>query len=161
MAYTICLLRGDLSQQLKVLDALEARLLKSVFTAKLTPAMDAKGNLTIIVKPVRLRQGKAYCGQHPGSCLVNPFFGPTKKPVAKWLEWDDWVKFHGLVNAVLNRLRIHADVWSTPTDVRGKMHIRKDMSPRIKWEWTESFTKFGTPIRIWNQGDESQFKRMS
>lgn len=79
--------------------------------------------------------------------------------MARWLEWDDWVKFHALVNATLNRVRCQADVWSTPQDVRGKMWIRRGKLTRVKWEWTETFNSIGLPIRHWNQGTIDQFAR--
>jgi hypothetical protein len=101
---------------------------------------------------------KPYCGNHPGECLVNPFTGPTKKPNATYLEWDDWVKFHAFVNRVLNRFKTNANVWSTPMDVRGKMWIRKGTSPRINWDWEERLDNYGRIVRDWNQGTPDQFK---
>ena len=161
MAYTIQILKGGFQKQNQVWSELEKRLIKSPFTAKLTLTVDAKGFHCIIVKPVRLRKAKPYCGNHPGECFVSPIFGPRKKPNATWLEWDDWVKFHALVNALLNRLHCHANVWSTPQDVQGKMWIRKDMNPRIRWDWAEeAYGTLSAPIRIWNKGTPDQFKHI-
>ena len=155
MAYTICVKKGGREKRDRVLSELMARVERSMFRATLT----AMGEDSIRVKPVRLKVAKPYCGNHPGECQVSPFTGPTKKPNAKWLEWNDWVQFHKLINAVLNRLRVDADVWSNPADVRGKMWIRKGRFPRVRWDWTETHTSYGRPIRTWNQGTEDQFKQ--
>ena len=160
MAYTITFLKGSENKQGLVFNYLQERMAKEgVFRATLTPFTDTKGRLCIRIKPVRLIKAKPYCGNHPGECVVNPFTGPTKKPKATWLEWDDWVKFHGLVNRVLNRFRANADVWSTPQDVRGKMWIRKGRMARLRYEWTETFNSMGLPIRHWNQGTPDQFTK--
>jgi hypothetical protein len=158
MAYTIQILKGGTEKRDRILAYLQERLVKEgTFRATLTPIHDNKGNPCIVVKPVRLLKKKPYCGNHPGECVVNPFFGARKKPNVTFLEWDDWVKFHGVVNRVLNRFHTHANVWSNPQDVRGKMWIRKDLKPRIKYEWTEDYNSIGLPIRTWNQGTEDQF----
>ena len=159
MAYTITFLQGSENKQGLVYNYLLERMAKEgKFRATLTPFTDNKGRPCIKVKPVRLIKAKPYCGNHPGECVVNPFVGVRKKPNATYLEWDDWVKFHGLVNRVLNRFRCNADVWSTPTDVRGKMWIRKGRLSRVKWDWEEKWeTGRFVPTRIWNQGTPDQF----
>lgn len=105
------------------------------------------------LKKIRLNKAKPYCGNHPGECL-NPF---VKKPVATYLEWDDWVAFHSLVNKVLNKFKVYANVWTLPFDVKGKMWIRKGLTARKRYEFNEESNKFGQIIRIWNPGDDSQF----
>ena len=160
MAYTIKFLSGGIEKQTSVLNYLNARMAKEgIFRATLTPYTDDKGIPYIKIKPVRLCKKKPYCGNHPGECQINAFTGKLpKKPNATYLEWDDWVKFHDLVNRVLNRFHANADVWSTPLDVRGKMWIRKGLNQRIKYEWNERFDKFGRVVRDWNQGTLDQFK---
>jgi hypothetical protein len=159
MAYTITLLDGGIAKQYQVLNYLAARMAKEgIFRATLTPSVDRHARCIIIVKPVRLIKAKPYCGNHPGECQINPFTGPQKKPRATYLEWEDWVKFHNLVNRVLNRFRANADVWSTPMDVKGKMWIRKGRKARVNWNWDESFDRYGRAIRIWNQGTPDQFE---
>jgi len=159
MAYTITILDGKESTQSKVLSYLNARMAKEgIFRATLTPFVDKYGRHCIKVKPVRLVKAKPYCGNHPGPCAINPFFGPRKKPNSTYLEWNDWVKFHNLVNRVLNRFHVNADVWSTPLDVRGKMWIRKGRKARILYDWTERFDEFGRAIREWNKGTDDQFE---
>ena len=155
--YTIQILKGGEAKRNRVLDYLRQRIAKDGrFTANMECAMDRRLP-SIHIKPVRLTKAKPYCGQHPGECVVNPFTGPTRKPRATWLEWDDWVAFHHLVNRALNRLRTHADVWSTPPDVRGKMWIRRGIKARLRYEWTEEPGRYGLPIREWNQGTFDQF----
>ena len=163
MAYTIQFLQGGIAKRDRVLAYLAERLVKEGrFRATLTPTTDEKGRACIRVKPVRLVKAKPYCGNHPGECVVNPFLGARKKPNATYLEWDDWVAFHGLVNRVLNRFRSDANVWSTPADVRGKMWIRRGRLSRVKWDWEEKYeaVRF-VPTRIWNQGTPDQFEKAS
>ena len=153
--YTIRLLKGGLIKQLKVIQALEDRFDKSRFKVTIKLGMTPTGACCLYLKPVRLKEKKPYCGNHPGECPVS-----TKpKPYTTYLEWEDWVSFHKLVNATLNRLRVHADVWSTPADVRGKMWIRKGTLPRVRWDWTEDMDRYGRTVHTWNQGTPDQFKQ--
>jgi hypothetical protein len=147
------------SIQEKVFAYLSERMAKEgKFRATLTPFTDDEGRTCIKIKPVRLIKAKSYCGNHPGECVINPFLGTApKKMNSTYLEWNDWVQFHGLVNRVLNRFRVDADVWSTPMDVRGKMWVRKGKQARKHYDWTEEYSKYGQPIRHWNTGDETQF----
>ena len=155
--YTIVILKGGEAKRNRVLAYLRERMAKEGrFTAELSYAYD-KRLPSIHIKRVRLVKAKPYCGQHPGVCVVNPFIGPQKKKVGKWLEWNDWVAFHGLVNRVLNRFRTNADVWSEPPDVRGKFYIRKGLLARKRFDWTETIDKWGRPIREWNKGAPDQF----
>lgn len=157
MAYTIQFNKKSSDQRDKVLSYLRDRMAKEgVFQATLTPTFDARGRACIIVKPVRLVKAKPYCGQHPGECQVNPF-RPTRKKNGHWLEWEDWIRFHNLVNRCLNRFHADADVWSNPLDVRGKMMIRKGTIPRVKWDYEESIDRFGRVVQQWNQGTDDQF----
>jgi len=161
--YTIKILRGGLEKRDQVIKALTERLERSRFTARLEPAtIYARGSVegfpAIFVKPVRLRQAKPYCGQHAGECQINPFTKePPRKPNAKYLEFADWVEFHGVVNAVLNRLRVHADVWSTPTETRGKMWIRKDTRARVRYDSDTEYDVYGRAVHTWNLGTDDQF----
>jgi hypothetical protein len=162
MAYTIKFQTGKTELCNKVVSYLRERMAKEgKFTALLTPsAIWSRGGVScpiIVVKPVRLLKKKAYCGAHPGPCLVNPFTGPTKKMNATFLEWNDWIAFHGLVNRVLNKFHADADVWSTPLDVRGKMFVRRGKLARKRYDWTETYNSYGRAVQVWNQGDASQF----
>ena len=153
MAYTIQFLCGSFQKRDKLLNYINQRLIKDGrFTATLTPTIE-KRLPAIRVKPVRLTEKKSYCGNHPGTCEVG-----AKKMNARFLEWDDWVKFHRLINAALNMYHCNANVWSTPTDIRGKMHIRKGYKARLRYDWEEEYNDFGRPIRIWNPGTDDQFE---
>lgn len=154
MAYTITFLETKSTVPFKAFYYLKERMAKEgVFTATLTPFIDSFNRPCIKIKPVRLVKAKAYCGNHPGECLVSA----KKKPIAKYLEWQDWIKFHNLVNRVLNRFRANADVWSTPFDVKGKMWIRKGIKARKRWDWEESLSARGTLVRVWNPGTPDQY----
>jgi len=108
------------------------------------------------VTRVRLTVGKPYCGQHPGPCI--PTQVPIKKKKLKYLEWNDWVEFNNLVNAVLDELHCDADVWSFPFETSGRMWIRKGTSARIAYDYDEGMGRWG-PVRVWNQGTPDQFAR--
>lgn len=114
-----------------------------------TPGHRSHGFVFTLQK-VRLIEAKPYCGQHPGECVVG---GPKKK--TKYLEWDDWVAFHSIVNDALKG--ITADVWSLPLDTRGKMWIRKGLRRRVKFDYDETVNGYGRPVRIWNEGTDDQF----
>ncbi len=158
MAYTIQFLAGGEEKQYKVLNYLNERLVKEgAFKAKFIASSNAKGQPIIIIKQVRLVKAKPYCGNHPGPCELNG----QKKKTMTFLEWEDWIKFHGLVNRVLNRFKCNADVWSEPQDVRGKMYMRRGLKPRIHYDYDESFNQYGIAVRIWNQGTSDQFENES
>jgi hypothetical protein len=149
--YTIKFLSGGIEKRDRVLAYLQERIVKeNIFRATFKPLFDNRGNPCIGIKPVRLVKAKPYCGNHPGECALT-----TRKKVATYLEWNDWVRFHNFVNRVLNRFKANADVYSTPHD--GKMWIRKGLKQRVSWDYTEEYNKWGQVVRIWNQGDDSQF----
>lgn len=87
MPYTIKLLNPATEA---CANTLHATLLKTLESSRFTAAVSrpehapTKGWL-IIVRPVRLREKKPYCGQHPGECQVSPF-GERKKLNGRWLE---------------------------------------------------------------------------
>jgi len=155
MAYTIQIISGGLEKQHKILNYLNERMAKeNVFSAKLTPYQDTKGFCCIKIKPVRLVKAKLYCGNHPGPCELN---GQPKK-TTKYLEWNDWIKFHGLVNRVLNRFKCNANVWITPQDTNGKFYMRLGLRPRIRYDYESTFNSYGREVRVWNNGTPDQFE---
>lgn len=167
MAYTIQFLKGNEEKRNRVLVYLRERLIKDgrfncrlvgshIATSKHDRLGMAKAVYTvpgILIEKVRLVKAKSYCGNHPGSCLASD----KRKPIATYLEWDDWVAFHGIVNRVLNRFKSDANVWTLPQDVKGKFLIRQGLKARIKYDWTEEINSYGQPVHIWNTGDYSQF----
>ncbi len=116
---------------------------------------------SVVLKFVRLTVAKPYCGQHCGPCLVNPIFGAKKKLVGRWLEWDDWVSFHNLINDVLDRISkkygVGFEVWTDPMEVKGRMWVRKGNVRRFKYEYDGGVDRFGRQIQNWNLGTEDQF----
>lgn len=153
MAYTVRIAKGEPARFVKVLEALA----DGAFTFKAEVA--GKGGQDVILRPVRLVKAKPYCGQHPGECVLG---GPKKN--GKWLEWDDWVAFHGLVNDALDVLKFEADAWTNPPErleSGSKMFVRRNNKRRTQWDWEETEDKrfsFRT-IRVWNPGlDESQYE---
>jgi hypothetical protein len=160
MAYTIKFKDNQYDLRNKVLAYLAERIAKEgVFTATLTPRTvyaTKKNHPIIVVKPVRLLKKKPYCGQHFGECIVNPFIGVQKKKNMTILEWEDWIKFHGLVNRVLNKFHADADVWTTPLECRGKFFIRKGKSARKRFDVDENWST-GQRVQTWNTGTSDQF----
>jgi hypothetical protein len=110
-----------------------------------------KPGFVIELRRVRLDVKKPYCGNHPGPCEAG---GPKMK--ATYLEWDDWVRFHGIVNDCLDTLGFDADVWSTPQDCKGRFWMRKGRTRRVRYDYTET-VRFGRPLRLWNPGTDDQF----
>lgn len=153
MAYTIKFLSANEQRVATIHAYLLTRMAKEgKFRATLTSATDSKGHPIIVVKPVRLMKAKPYCGNHPGECQAN---GKPKKTMT-YLEWNDWVEFHNLVNRCLNKFHANADVYSTPADVRGKMWIRRGKQARLRYDWEEHMGMYGM-VRTWDQGSPSQF----
>jgi hypothetical protein len=164
MPYTIALLKASSisaeTVRTRLLEALE----HSRFSARLE-IVDVGGKLYgrgIVVKPVRLREAKPYCGQHPGECQVVLGFERPKRR-GRWLEWEDWVDFNNLVNAVLDKMKVKtADVWSVPQealDTGKKMWIRRHgLGGRRRYDWDPQPSSFGRELRIWNHGTDDQFE---
>lgn len=146
MAYTIKINNGTHEKAYNVREALIKKLAQSkVFRAQVLPVtFFEKGSREgsraegygFTIKFVRLRKAKPYCGNHPGECFVTPGQKPSKKPTMAFLEWEDWIKFHRFVNALLNVKAKNCDVWSMAPDAKGIMWIRKGVKPRKIYNWT-------------------------
>lgn len=150
MPYSIKILDG------KNADTIQTKLLSVVSKDARFVVKSCVSGQIILLNRVRLSFPKEYCGNHPGECVVT--FFPQKKMKARYLEWDDWVIFHGLVNDVLDKLNVSADVWSKPQDAKGKFWMRKGSARRLKYDYSEQFDgRFGRPIRVWNCGTSDQF----
>ena len=171
--YTIQLLNGDVDRMRRLDDALMVRIEKDgrfrvgqhmVTISNLTGRENQEANRpyfarfgvpTLYMQAIRLVNPKPYCGQHPGPCQLNG----RPKPKTRLLEWDDWVAFHNLVNAFLNQRHVKANVFTTPRETRGKFWIRKNLNPRIRYDYDEeSRGGFLVPLRVWNNGTPDQFK---
>jgi hypothetical protein len=171
--YTIQFLLGGEDKRNRVLAYLEARLAKDGryrchLQADHVAASRADQHLgsgakrigsvpAILVQKVRLVKAKPYCGNHPGECPVSS----KPKPVSTRLEWEDWVKFHSIVNKVLNRFKALANVWTLPYDVKGRMWIRKGLQARVHYDWEEKLNRFNQLVREWNPGTDDQFQKAS
>lgn len=92
--------------------ALSAVIRNSRFTAR----VDYKVN-KVSIHDVRLKESKHYCGNHPFACPVRPWGNPPHKR-AKYLEGADWVGWNDLVNDVLDKLSVSADVASSVVIIR-------------------------------------------
>lgn len=83
---------------------LQFTITNSRFTAEITNPTPRK----IKILKVRVKAGKAYCGNHPYGCEIG---GVDKK--AKFLEGADWVEFDDLLNDALDSLLVDAKVSSS------------------------------------------------
>lgn len=173
--YTIQVLQGGYDKAQALGRALQARITKDgrfrvnriEYGGSPTTREDRKQLGKVYTLPAILLQGiylthkKPYCGSHPGECLVNPFTGRAPhKPNASYLEWDDWVAFHALVNGVLSQRHARANVWTVPRERMDKgrrMWIRRGLQPRRRWEWDEHFEGM-VRTQVWNHGTEDQFE---
>jgi hypothetical protein len=115
----------------------------------------------ILMKSIRLTQAKENCGNHPDICEINPFTGPRPLKRSSCLEWNDWLKFHSLVNGLLNQRHASANVWTNPMELlapdKKRMWIRRGKQARIKWEWETSYNSYGRRVQTWNSGTIDQF----
>ena len=79
-----------------------------------------------------------------------------------YLQWNDWVAFHAIVNDVLDRLDVTADVWTNPSETLStgkKFWIRKDNRRRVRFDWSEQWRGgLNFPLRVWNAGTPDQFE---
>jgi hypothetical protein len=159
--YTIQILQegfSGIAKREQITTALLARVEKDGrFRIGATHMGVVKGFPTLFLERVRLTNKKSYCGNHPGPCEVNPFRPQEKKKITSYLEWNDWVAFHNLVNGVLNQRHTNANVWTLPQDVSGKFWIRKGRQARVRYDYDEEMSSYGRVVRVWNVGTIDQF----
>lgn len=140
------------TNEVYVINVLQAEIIEPFRLGPRTGSRKA-GAYVVRMERIRLKSKKPYCGNHPGPCVVNPFFVEKKKN-ARFLEWDDWVSFHAAINDVLDELGVDADVSTKPQDAQGIMWIRKGFMRRNRWDYEEGGIR-GT--RVWNLGTADQF----
>lgn len=138
-----------------------------VETETLGPIASKKRAPKVFVYLHTIRRAKRgdYCGQHPGPCAAVV---PRKITRGFWLEWDDWITFHSLVNDILDEMAPAACAWSVPNEgipmypgQGKKFWIRKDGKRRQRYDWDEDPTYhsfFGAVRRRWDMGSASQFE---
>lgn len=160
MAYTIQVLNGINLPLLQhwLLEAIKKDGRFTVGRSDCEVSGSRKPKHMIKMERIRLTTGKPYCGNHPGPCIVSPFGGVQKKKTTKYLEWEDWVALHGLVNDVLDKHKVSADVFTKPQDARGKFYMRRGLARRVHYEYDEDWSRGGfRPVLIWNLGTPDQF----
>jgi len=113
---------------------------------------------------IRLVTSKPYCGNHPGECVAAG--RRTKaglKPASNCLEWDDWVRFHGLVNDVLDKMGVSADITTAGADVdEGRLlFCRLGTKRRQRYDWVETSRNAFNATRPVNHGTPDQFEAES
>ena len=68
------------------------------------------------VTGIRLKEAKDYCGAHAGPCKFTGIKEKHKK--MKFLEGADWVAFNDMINDILDRMGIEANVASSVCVIR-------------------------------------------
>ena len=122
--------------------------------------------LIIELRTIRLLVAKPYCGNHAGPC-VRPQPGPPRK--SKCLEGADWIKFHDIINTVLDTLDLAAEVYTLGGDVYPidgyplrKLVIRSaSTGARTRYDYknlpSRGFGGAMVPHYAWNPGTPDQF----
>lgn len=101
----------------------------------------------IEIGKVRLRVAKDYCGNHPLPCPVRPWQPHQAHKKLTYLEGADWVAFNDMLNDVLDKLKVSADVASSHVIIR-KGYARcveydAQIRPNgIDAEWTKDSNMF-------------------
>lgn len=110
------------------------------------------GKKGINITQVRLKKSKDYCGNHPGPCLVQE---QTHRHHI-FLEGLDWIAFNWLVNNVLDRFSLDANVTSGALADTRTFYVRKGTSRRMFYEYTY-IGDDDRPIPVWINGNEDYF----
>ncbi len=141
MAFVIKNIIGTGVSTEKIGAELEKILTKSRFTALVEISGDK-----VKIRNVRLKQNKDYCGNHPFTCPIRPW-GNEKHKKLNYLEGADWVGFNDMVNDVLDKLNVSADVASS------LVKIRKGEIRAVEY-WGHALNPFNNE---WNkEGEEFQ-----
>lgn len=93
------------------LAAILAKLATSRFTVQETYVQDG---IKIVLRDVRLKQSKHYCGNHAGPCLLTW----RKHRKANYLEGADWVSFNDMLNDALDAEHVDATGGSGTVQIR-------------------------------------------
>lgn len=100
------------------------------------------------LRRIRLKRAKDYCGQHAGPCRVTPGFA-RPHPKTRYLEGADWVAFDDMLNDILDRHKVVADVWSHGNEFVAKYVIRRGAERRTAYPSTWVFLR-GGEFEIWD-----------
>lgn len=126
MAFIIKL--KDSSQTDKVYKAILKELSKSRFTSEVSNNQNK-----IQFSQVRLRESKGYCGNHSGPCRLTG----QKHHKMKFLEGADWVGFNDMLNDILDKLSIEANVASSHCVIRKGFERRYRYTGVDGGEWNK------------------------
>lgn len=117
-----------------------------------------KPGYVVDLRKIRLAKAKPFCGAHPGPCVVGGTYTKAGlKRASNCLEWEDWIAFHEVVNDVLDRYHVDADITTAGADVdRGRLlFCRRGLKRRVRYDWTEDARD--ARKRPINYGTEDQF----
>ena len=94
-------------------------ILKAQLRSRFTFQMGMPNNGKVIeIRTIRLIQSKDYCGNHPLPCPVRPFQAHKPHIHSKCLEGADWVAFNDMLNDILDKLKVSANVASSHVIIR-------------------------------------------
>jgi hypothetical protein len=111
----------------------------------------------ILMKGIRLTKKSSYCGAHAFPCPV----GAPKKN-ATFLDWQNWIEFHQVVNSLLNQRHCSANIYTNPPetlDQGNRMWIRRGMQARVRWDVEGHMNNYGRMEEVWDHGTPSQFTK--
>jgi hypothetical protein len=94
----------------------------------------------IKIETVRLLTAKEYCGNHPNACELPHGHGHRNRRT-NYLEGADWVEFNDLLNDVLDKLHLAADVASSICVIRRGRQRRTRYGSRRDgrfWQWEKT-----------------------
>lgn len=123
-----------------------------------------RNHLYFELSEIRLKEAKPYCGNHAGPCIVRVFERPRRN--GRWLEGEDWMRVHALVNEVLDSLNVSCRVYTAGADVYPVQGIPKKhlvvrtetLGARKRYDYRD-IAKPGEmfPHYAYNPGTQDQF----
>src|SRR4051812_42228821 len=106
----------------RTLNTLRDYIDRSRFTVRVLEVEEKRRSTRVIVRDVRLREKKDYCGNHAGPC---PLTG-RKHTRLRYLEGLDWVSWNDMLNDALDSLGHDGNVASSHCIIRKDSRRRMD-----------------------------------
>lgn len=122
--------------------AIDSAFAQSRFTYKVLQGHGSK----VTIQGIRLKEAKDYCGNHPLACPVRPGVHKPHKHFT-FLEGADWVAFNDMLNDVLDKLKVEANVASSHVIIRKAKQRCVEYKPQtlsngIDSEWVKDSGRF-------------------
>lgn len=105
---------------------------------------------------VRLIKAEPYYGNTPLADERSRWRGWKPKNY-RFLSWERWVEFNGLVNDVLDGMQCEAEVWSKPQSTRNKLWIRRGGARRENYDYEAGCNAWGHVVTTIDEKGEADF----